>query len=112
MSCQKNYVFVCHFGKLFLYNIDNQYDIFGLSIIIVFIQKQAKKADRFRSQPFARFRYFRIALVWIASSYLLAMTRSVSYERSHSAFRIHNSAFKITSSRPFRHPWASEVWEV
>ncbi len=27
-------------------------------------------------------------------------------------FSIHNSSFRITSCRPFRRPWASEVWEA
>ena len=85
--------------------------VFGLVPIFFLVSKERKvhnaKDPPLSRQVFCSFPIIWMLIVWIAS--FLAMTQSESYARSHSAFSIHNSAFKITSSRPFRRPWASEV---
>ena len=64
-----------------------------MKILSIICDDTRKKANPHIGSAFCSFPLIWILIVWIAS--FLAMTQSESYERSHSAFIIHNSSFCI-----------------
>ena len=62
------------------------------------------KVNNAKDPPLSRQVFCSFPLFFDAG--LMDAGRETTLSAGHSAFRIHNSAFKITSFRPFRRPWA------